>query len=195
MNRRFHAQPNACPDCGPQVALDGDERLDAEAALARVGERLAAGAIAIFRGRFRLALALLLCGTVLGTVCHDTLVRTGSSSISSQQAFARRVEGWLAQQEGAYGPAVYVCAGEPYELMFYLDEHARAVQRADAEAFLARVRPADSAQPGTPAAVVLSREWFNDLGEKVTPLSEVLATGEHESRKRPLVLTTVKLIE
>jgi len=49
-NRRFHAQPNACPDCGPRLALDGDDQVSAQAALAQVGERLAAGEIVAIKG-------------------------------------------------------------------------------------------------------------------------------------------------
>ncbi len=51
-NRRFHAQPNACWDCGPQLTLlsaDGEEIATADAVNACVG-RLAAGQILAIKG-------------------------------------------------------------------------------------------------------------------------------------------------
>ncbi len=46
-DRRFHAQPNACPDCGPRARLVGVEAGDAVAAAA---ELLRAGAIVAVKG-------------------------------------------------------------------------------------------------------------------------------------------------
>jgi hydrogenase maturation protein HypF len=52
LNRRFHAQPNACWDCGPQVSLvgsDGDA-LTADDPVATCVDRLAAGEIMAIKG-------------------------------------------------------------------------------------------------------------------------------------------------
>jgi hydrogenase maturation protein HypF len=45
-NRRFHAQPNACPDCGPQMVL-----LDAEGVKISCGDPIARAAVFLRQGR------------------------------------------------------------------------------------------------------------------------------------------------
>ena len=51
-DRRFHAQPLACPDCGPSVWLTQGSgvRHEREAALGRAVELLAAGAVLAVKG-------------------------------------------------------------------------------------------------------------------------------------------------
>ena len=52
-NRRFHAQPNACPDCGPRVFYEdqkSNEILHDEAAIIKTAERLKAGKIIAVKG-------------------------------------------------------------------------------------------------------------------------------------------------
>ena len=51
-NRRFHAQPNACPDCGPRASLiDGDGHQAARGdPIDAAAKRLAAGAIVAIKG-------------------------------------------------------------------------------------------------------------------------------------------------
>jgi hydrogenase maturation protein HypF len=53
VDRRFHAQPNACPDCGPRLALwDGNGEAEAvgDEALAEAAVALASGAIVAVKG-------------------------------------------------------------------------------------------------------------------------------------------------
>lgn len=59
MDRRFHAQPNACPVCGPKVwacepgddtAPDAHEHLENDPAIAHIADRLAQGDIAAIKG-------------------------------------------------------------------------------------------------------------------------------------------------
>jgi hydrogenase maturation protein HypF len=52
LNRRFHAQPNACPVCGPQVALLDREGQPVECAdpILEAAQRLMAGAILAVKG-------------------------------------------------------------------------------------------------------------------------------------------------
>jgi len=45
-DRRFHAQPNACPACGPQLSLDGDPHN----AIARAAAALTAGGLVAIKG-------------------------------------------------------------------------------------------------------------------------------------------------
>ncbi|ABS24733.1 Sua5/YciO/YrdC/YwlC family protein [Anaeromyxobacter sp. Fw109-5] len=51
-DRRFHAQPNACPACGPRVRVVARDGAPVEAAdpIGHVGRALAAGAIAAVKG-------------------------------------------------------------------------------------------------------------------------------------------------
>ncbi len=50
-DRRFHAQPNACPVCGPQLWLeDGEGRIDCEDPIAEVARLLKDGAIVAIKG-------------------------------------------------------------------------------------------------------------------------------------------------
>jgi hydrogenase maturation protein HypF len=52
-DRRFHAQPNACPDCGPQLQLwaaDGSERAERDAALRGAAEAIRRGQIVAVKG-------------------------------------------------------------------------------------------------------------------------------------------------
>ena len=51
-NRRFHAQPNACPACGPQLALldAAGQALGARDAIAAARQRLRQGAIVAIKG-------------------------------------------------------------------------------------------------------------------------------------------------
>ncbi len=71
LDRRFHAQPNACPVCGPQVwcVLPNDKHTDLEnakvrglAALEGLAEALAQGHIAAIKGLGGFHLACLACG-------------------------------------------------------------------------------------------------------------------------------------
>ncbi|MBU1001257.1 MAG: carbamoyltransferase HypF [Proteobacteria bacterium] len=53
LDRRFHAQPNACPVCGPEVWLstpDGTELARGEDALRQLARELAAGRVAAIKG-------------------------------------------------------------------------------------------------------------------------------------------------
>jgi hydrogenase maturation protein HypF len=53
LDRRFHAQPNACPVCGPKVWLaepSGETLAEGDPALARLARELAAGRIAAIKG-------------------------------------------------------------------------------------------------------------------------------------------------
>ncbi|BBD08388.1 carbamoyltransferase HypF [Desulfovibrio ferrophilus] len=53
LDRRFHAQPNACPICGPEVWLttpDGKELARGEEALRQLASELAAGKVAAVKG-------------------------------------------------------------------------------------------------------------------------------------------------
>lgn len=49
LDRRFHAQPNACPVCGPQIWLAGGD-FKGDAAIAELVRRLKEGAIAAVKG-------------------------------------------------------------------------------------------------------------------------------------------------
>ncbi len=50
-DRRFHAQPNACPVCGPQVWLEmGGERVESDRALATAARLLSEGKIVAIKG-------------------------------------------------------------------------------------------------------------------------------------------------
>jgi len=50
-DRRFHAQPNACPVCGPQLWLEDEQgRVDCKEPVAEVAARLKAGGIAAIKG-------------------------------------------------------------------------------------------------------------------------------------------------
>ena len=52
-DRRFHAQPIACPDCGPSLQtgrLPGTKQATGEAALQAAAEAVAAGAIVALKG-------------------------------------------------------------------------------------------------------------------------------------------------
>ncbi len=52
-DRRFHAQPNACPDCGPQLALwnpDGSVTATGDEALRRAAQAVRAGQIVAVKG-------------------------------------------------------------------------------------------------------------------------------------------------
>jgi hydrogenase maturation protein HypF len=51
-DRRFHAEPNACPVCGPQVSLwmNGDERLNGDAAVVEAARLLSSGTIVAVKG-------------------------------------------------------------------------------------------------------------------------------------------------
>lgn len=53
MNRRFHAQPNACPDCGPRLELwddRGDTLASREEAVVQAADALKAGKIVAVKG-------------------------------------------------------------------------------------------------------------------------------------------------
>jgi hypothetical protein len=115
--------------------------------------------------------------------------------MNSQRAFARRVNERLKGEAGPAEVPLYVCAGECYELMFYLDGRFRVVRGADADAFLDRIRPPDSPHAGTPVRLILSRDRFDRTAARTGPLPELLATSAGESRRVPLVLTAVKLAE
>src|SRR6185436_10081849 len=58
-SRRFHAEPNACPECGPRLTWreDGADAQTGDDALRRAVERIAAGAIVAIKalGGFLLA--------------------------------------------------------------------------------------------------------------------------------------------
>ena len=50
-DRRFHAQPNACPDCGPQLQyIKGDIELEREPALGAAIAALDKGLIVAIKG-------------------------------------------------------------------------------------------------------------------------------------------------
>jgi hypothetical protein len=147
----------------------------------------------IGRQRYRTAFALILVVAVAGTLYHDFVIEPRCIPMYSQLAFTRRVERWLAEHPGATASPVYVCAGEPYEFLFYFEGPRRVIADADADAFLSRLRPADSNEPGTPVQAVLSRTTFEDVRRRIGAARELLATGERESISAPLVLTTVRL--
>ena len=86
-----------------------------------------------------------------------------------------------------------MCAGEPYEFLFYFKGSRRGIADPEVEGFLSRIRPPESSEAGTPVEVVFSRVTFEEARKKAGSLSEQLATGEREAIDAPLVLTTVKL--
>ena len=51
-NRRFHAQPNACAECGPHVALfdDNQKRLDGDDPIAQAAKLLSNGHVLAIKG-------------------------------------------------------------------------------------------------------------------------------------------------
>jgi hypothetical protein len=143
--------------------------------------------------RFRTAFALILVVAVAGTLFHDFLIEPRCVPMYSQRAFTRRVERWLAEHEGSAASPLYVCAGEPYEFLFYFNGRTRVIADPDADDFLSRIRPADSPGPGMPVEVILSRHAFEQVRMKAGPQPELLSTAERESISAPLILTTVKL--
>ncbi|MFP3345145.1 Sua5/YciO/YrdC/YwlC family protein, partial [Halomonas sp. SIMBA_159] len=49
-DRRFHAQPNACPECGPKLTFWGEEEVERDQALMATAEALKQGKIAAVKG-------------------------------------------------------------------------------------------------------------------------------------------------
>jgi hydrogenase maturation protein HypF len=64
-NRRFHAQPNACPDCGPNISLHNREgdRLSAAPPLAQAASALKDGLVLAIRGMGGFHLSVDACST------------------------------------------------------------------------------------------------------------------------------------
>lgn len=147
----------------------------------------------ILRRRFTTAFAALVVAWAAGLLCYSLVIEPVSGLARSQRGFARRAEDWLARHETPRGARVYVCAGEPYELLFHLGARAHAIPFAEAEEFIERIRPADSPGPGTPAWLIIDRESFEELTGEVGRLPALLATAKDESCRLPMVLTEVKL--
>jgi|GEM_PF-4845389 4-amino-4-deoxy-L-arabinose transferase-like glycosyltransferase len=145
------------------------------------------------RRNFRTAFAFILVIAVAGTLYHDFVIEPRCVPAYSQQGFTRRVERWLTEHPGAGASPIYVCAGEPYEFLFYFKGSRRVIADPEVEGFLSRIRPPESSEAGTPVEVVFSRVTFEEARKKAGSLSEQLATGEREAIDAPLVLTTVKL--
>ena len=150
---------------------------------------------AIWRGRYRTAFAAYLAVAVVGAAYHNFVSEPAGRPVRSQRDFARRVGAWLDGHPEFAGSDVYVCGGEPYELLFYLDRPVRVIRRPDTPAFLERIRRADSKEPGGRAAVLLRPRWFEHVSNEVGGLPVILSAHEHSSTKLPRVLTVVKLVE
>jgi len=149
--------------------------------------------VSVFRRKFRLAFAMLVCVTVLGLCTHSFIVEPGYWSMQSRRDFARHVNAWRTKHPSPAGP-VTVCAGEQYELLFYLAGRPRVVRPPDAGAFLARVRNPDTPGPGETALVVVEEEVFETLNRSIGPLQRIVSTGENDCVDQPLVMMIVKLV-
>ncbi|KPJ56954.1 MAG: hypothetical protein AMS16_01655, partial [Planctomycetes bacterium DG_58] len=163
------------------------------------GIALVAGMLAtvvtMLRQRFKAAFAVFLVTAVLGMLYHDLVTEPAAQPMRSQSTFARRVIHWLSEHDEFADSDVYVCGREPYELLFYLDRRVKAVRPGRTAAFLSRVRPADSTDPGTRAVILLSPVWFEVVTKRLGPLREVLRDHQNTSNYLPRVLTVVKLTD
>jgi len=154
---------------------------------------LVVGAAFVWRRNFRTAFTLFLLIAVAGTLYHDFVIEPRCVPAYSQQAFTRRVERWLAEHPERAASPITVCAGEPYEFLFYFKGPRRVIADPQVEAFLSRIHAVESREAGVPVEVVFSRRTFEEAKKKAGSLSELVATGEREAIDAPLVLTTVKL--
>ena len=155
----------------------------------------AAGILICVR-RYRHAFVLLIVAALAGLGFHDHVLLPVTGDIRSDRAFARDVTSWIAAHPDEKPVPLYVCAGEPYEMVFYLG-HVDGVVWArdtDTEAFKKRVRPENSPGPGRTVNVVLMREWFDEIHQKAGPLREIAALTENRERKHRKVFTRVKLL-
>lgn len=138
----------------------------------------------------RVAFVLLVAATAIGMLYHNLVIEPVTGAERSVREFTLRANEWLDQHEDV---PLYVCAGEPYELVFYLNRPMQVIRPVGARAFVEKLRPADSSAPRV--HVILNRKQFGKLREDGVALREKMSTPPETRKKVAVVLSTVKLIE
>ena len=160
-----------------------------------LGLGLAVAGVATIAAQYRVGFALLAAVVVLGMLHHDVAIEPRYRDVVSHARFARQVNEMSATRDAFARMPLYVCAGEPYELVFALDRPVHVVRPPGVAEFLARVRRADVDGPGAAVVVIFDVETFDALKARAGVSTRLLSTGVGESIEKPLVMTQVKLLD
>ena len=163
--------------------------LGAAAPLGLAAAVLAAAAVMLWRPRVAPVIATVLALALGGSLFNDFVIRPAVSARESLKPFAARVDALAAASPD--GAPFVLCAGEAYELRYYLRAHSENIKPEDADAFLKRLQP-DGASAGEPVRVILRREWLDGLEKQTGPLKVLLATGPGEGREMPMVVVLAR---
>ncbi len=141
----------------------------------------------LWRRRTAQVMVVVLAMAIGGSLYNDFVIRPAESARLSLKPFAERVN---AYAETSGGAPLVLCAGEAYELRYYLRADAEVIPVEKAEAFLARLAPGASA--GEPVRVILPRMWVEQVEKRTGPLEVLLATGPDEAIGTPMALVAAR---
>jgi 4-amino-4-deoxy-L-arabinose transferase-like glycosyltransferase len=157
--------------------------------LALASAALAATAALLWRRKVARVMPAVLVLAVAGSLYNDWVIRPAVTARVTLQPFAGRVDAWTDAH--ADGVPLVLCGGEAYELRYYLRARAEIIRSADTGRFLDSLRSPDSPD-GEPVRALLPRKWLVELEKRGCKVEVILATGESESIKEPMVLAAVK---